>query len=88
MVKKEFAGDWSGYLQVGMRIGDNERSIQLSQQRPRVLSVARTRRLFCQIAVSKLGYSGAEVARFPGVTTSAMLRAAKTQELKEVQKYL
>jgi len=33
VVKKEFAGDWSGYLQVGMKIGDNERLIQLSQQR-------------------------------------------------------
>lgn len=44
--------------------------------------------MFCQIAVSKLGYSGAEVARFFGVTTSAMLLAAKTEELKEAQKYL
>ena len=26
--------------------------------------------------------------RFPGVTTSAVVRAAKTQELEEVQKYL
>jgi predicted transcriptional regulator len=50
--------------------------------------MARTRRLFCQIAVSKLGYSGAEVARFFGVTTSAVVRAAKTEELEEVQKYL
>jgi len=35
-----------------------------------------------------MGQPGAEVARFLGVTTSAMLRAAKTEELKEVQKYL
>jgi uncharacterized protein YijF (DUF1287 family) len=34
-----------------------------------------------------MGYPGAEVARFLGVTTSAMLRAAKTQEFKDVQKY-
>ena len=34
--------------------------------------MARTRRLFCQIAVSKLGYSGAEVARFLGMTTTAV----------------
>ena len=31
---------------------------------------------------------GAEVERFPGVTTFALLRAAKTEESKEVQKYL
>jgi hypothetical protein len=35
-----------------------------------------------------MGQPGAEVAHFLGVTTSAMVRAAKTQELKEVQKYL
>jgi hypothetical protein len=35
-----------------------------------------------------MGQPGAEVARFLGVTTSAMLRAAKTEELKEAQKYL
>jgi hypothetical protein len=33
VVKKEFAGDWSSYPQVGMRIGDNERLIRLSKQR-------------------------------------------------------
>jgi len=32
--------------------------------------------------------SGAEVERFPGVTTFAVVQAAKTEELKEVQKYL
>jgi len=33
MIKKEFNGDWSSYPQVGMKIGDNGRLIQLSQQR-------------------------------------------------------
>jgi hypothetical protein len=47
-----------------------------------------TRKLFCQLAVGKMGYPGAEVARFLGVTTCAVVRAAKTEELKEVQKYL
>jgi hypothetical protein len=37
--------------------------------------------------VEKIGHSGAEVARFPGITTFAILRAAKTEELEEVQKY-
>ena len=38
-----------------------------------------------------MGYPGAEVARFLGVTTtttSAVVRASKTEELEEVQKYL
>jgi len=33
VVKKEIGGDWSSYSQVGMRIGDNEKLIQLSQQK-------------------------------------------------------
>jgi uncharacterized protein YijF (DUF1287 family) len=39
------------------------------------------------LAVGKMGYPGAEVARFLGVTISAVVRAAKTEELEEVQKY-
>ena len=35
-----------------------------------------------------MGQPGAEVARFLGVTTSAVVRTAKTEELEEVQKYL
>jgi len=36
----------------------------------------------------KMGHPAAEVACFSGVTASAVVRAAKTEELKEVQKYL
>ena len=50
--------------------------------------MSKARRLFCQLAVGKMGYPGAEVARFLGITTSAVVRAAKTEELEEVQKYL
>jgi uncharacterized protein YijF (DUF1287 family) len=35
-----------------------------------------------------MGYPGAEVARFLGVITSAVVRASKVEELEEVQKYL
>jgi hypothetical protein len=38
-------------------------------------------------AVEKMGYSGAEVARFPGVRTSAVIQAAYSEELPEFQKY-
>ena len=50
--------------------------------------VSRARRLFCQLAVRKMGYPGAEVARFLGVTTSAVVRAANSEDLPEIEKYL
>ena len=54
----------------------------------RTRKVWKAGRLFCQLAIEKISYLGAEVARFLGVTTFAVVRAAKTQELEEVQKYL
>jgi REP element-mobilizing transposase RayT len=54
----------------------------------RTREVVRARRLFCQLAVRGMGYSGAEVARFVGVTTSAVNRLAVSEELPEVRKYL
>jgi len=50
--------------------------------------ISRGRRLFCQLTVGKMGYSGAQVARFLGVTTSAVIRAAYSDELPELQRYL
>ena len=50
--------------------------------------VVKARKLFCQIAVKKMGYSGAEVARFLGVTTSAVNRLANTEELSDVGRYI
>ena len=50
--------------------------------------VVRVRKLFCQIAVSKMGYSGAEVARFLGVSTSAVNRLAGLKELPECSRYV
>ena len=41
-----------------------------------------------QLAVRGMAYSGAEVARFLGVTTSAVNRLAVAEELPEVRKYL
>ena len=45
------------------------------------------RRIFCQIAEKKMGYSGADVARFLGVTTSAVNRLAVSEKLMDVDKY-
>lgn len=41
--------------------------------------ISKARRRFCQLAVVKLGYPGAQVARFLGVTTSAVVRAASSE---------
>jgi hypothetical protein len=46
----------------------------------RLKRVVRARRTLCQLAVRKMGYPGAEVARFLGVTTSAVNRAAALEE--------
>ena len=50
--------------------------------------VVKSRIVFCQIAVRKMGYSGADVARFLGINTSAVNRLAVSDELSEVEKYI
>jgi hypothetical protein len=45
--------------------------------------VVKARKLFCQMMVKKVGYSGAEVARFLGLTTSAVNRLANAEALPE-----
>jgi len=49
--------------------------------------VVRGRRLFCQLAVGKMGYPGAEVARYLGVTTSSVNRLAASEEMVDLIKY-
>ena len=51
-------------------------------------AVVRVRRIFCQLAIGKMGYSGAEVARFLGVTTSAVNRMAVSKKATNLTKYL
>jgi REP element-mobilizing transposase RayT len=50
-------------------------------------NVVRASKLFCQIAVCKMGYSGAEVARFLRISTSAVNRLASLDELPECSQY-
>jgi chromosomal replication initiation ATPase DnaA len=50
-------------------------------------NVVKSRKIFSQIAVKKMGYSGADVARFLGITTSAVNRLAASDELTETEKY-
>ena len=51
-------------------------------------NVVKTRRIFCQITIKKMGYSGADVARFLGINTSAANRLAVSDELLEIEKYI
>jgi putative transposase len=66
----------------GERLGESDLRSGRRQRK-----VAKGRRLFCQLAVGRMGYPGAEVARFLGVTTSAVVRAAYSKELPELKKY-
>jgi hypothetical protein len=50
--------------------------------------VVRARRLFCQLAIGRMGYPGAEVARYLGVTTSSVNRLAVSEEVGNLTKYL
>jgi len=49
--------------------------------------MVKSRRIFSQIAVKKIGYSGADMARFLGITMSAVNRLAISDEVPEVEKY-
>ena len=48
----------------------------------------RARRVFCQVAVKGMGYTGAGLARFLGVTTSSVIRLAVSEEPPEFQRYI
>jgi len=50
--------------------------------------VVKGRRMFCQLAVGKMRYPGAEVARFLGVTTSSVNRLAVSEETPDMREYL
>jgi putative transposase len=50
--------------------------------------VVRARKLFCQLAIGRMGYPGAEVARFLGVTTSSVNRLVVSEEVSGLKKYL
>lgn len=78
-----------GLATLGKRIMAGER-LPESELRSgmRRRGVVRARRLFCQLAVKGMGYSGAEVARFLGVTTSSVNRLAVSEELPEFRKYV
>ncbi len=60
-----------------------EPELRSGSRRP---AVVHARRLFCQVAAKGMGHSGAAIARFLGVTTSAVNRLAATEELPGVRR--
>ena len=70
--------------QVSRDEGITEKELRSGSRRTRI---RRTRRLFSQLSVVKMGYSGAQVAPLLGVSTSAVVRAAHSEELPEVGNY-
>ncbi len=63
------------------KVGVSADAMRSGIRRPEVV---RARRLFCQMAVKKLGYSGAEVARYLGMATSSANRLAGSEILPEL----
>ena len=53
-----------------------------------ILQGVLARKTLCQIAVRSMGYPGAEVARFLGISTSAVNRLVSQDELTETGRYL
>ena len=72
-------------LKISKRDGVVEKKVRGGDRRRSVVGV---RKLFCQIAVRRLGYSGAAVARFLGVTTSLVNRYASSEEVGNLDQYL
>jgi len=74
---------WERSLCTGERVAAADLHAGLRTRR-----VVQARRLFCQVAVRGMGYSGAAVARFLGITTSAVNRLVASEELPQTGKYL
>jgi hypothetical protein len=64
---REIAAD-QGITEMELRSGSRKRK------------VSEARRGFCRASVGELGYPAAAAARFLGVTTSAVVRAARAEE--------
>jgi len=54
----------------------------------RSAEIVEARRVFSLLAVKELGYSGAAVARYLGVTNSCVTRAVSAEEVPQKEKYI
>ena len=72
----------------GKRIAKGERIREDdSRSGGRRREVIEAKKLFCQLAVTKMGYCGGDVARLSGVTTSAVNKAANSKDLVALEQY-
>ena len=71
--------------QIGREEGITEAELRSGSRKNKI---GKAHRRFCQWAVVKLGYPGAQVARFLGATTSAVVRAANSEELPKIGSHL
>ena len=70
---------------ISKREGVEEQKVRGGDRRR---SVVRARKIFCQVAAKRLGYTGASVARFLGVTTSLVNRYASSEGVGNLDQYL
>jgi hypothetical protein len=70
---------------ISKKEGVEEQKIREGDRR---LPVVEARKVFCKVAVKKLGYSGASVARFLGITASLVNRYASSDEVGSLDQYL
>jgi putative transposase len=70
---------------ISKKEGVEQQKVRGGDQRRSVVSA---RKVFCQMAVKRLGYSGAAVARFLGVTTSLVNRYASSEEVGNLDQYI
>ncbi len=86
-------------LHLKRRFGDLEMLLRAVERRKGLLEgevrrgsrrreVTRARALICQVAVKRMGYSGARVARFLGVTTSTVNRIAGRDDIDDLEQYV
>jgi putative transposase len=61
--------------------GITEAELRSGSRRKKII---KARRRLCELAIMKLGYPGAQVARFLGVTTASAVRAARADEWPKI----
>jgi len=76
---------WDLRVRISTGEGIEEAALRSGNRR---MEVVRSRKIFCQLAVKRLGYNGAEAARYFGFTTSAVNRMASAEVLPKVKKYI
>jgi len=65
--------------------GSNSGELRSGSRRDEIV---KARRVFSSLAVKELGYSGAEVARYLGVTNSCVTRAVSGKVVPQKEKYI